>query len=73
MTREEALRSYTLDAAYGAFAEETRGSIQAGKLADLVVLSKDIMTVPDGEIMRTEVIYTIVDGKVRLEKTTPAR
>jgi predicted amidohydrolase YtcJ len=38
-----------------------------------VVLSKDIMTVPDGEIMRTEVIYTIVDGKVRLEKTTPAR
>jgi predicted amidohydrolase YtcJ len=73
MTREEALRSYTLDAACGAFAEETRGSIQAGKLADLVVLSKDIMTVPDGEIMRTEVIYTIVDGKVRLEKTTPAR
>jgi predicted amidohydrolase YtcJ len=73
MTREEALGSYTLDAAYGAFAEETRGSLQAGKLADLVVLSKDIMTVPDGEIMRTEVIYTIVDGKVRLEKTTPAR
>jgi predicted amidohydrolase YtcJ len=73
MTREEALRSYTLDAAYGAFAEETRGSIQPGKLADLVVLSKDIMTVPDREIMRTEVIYTIVDGKVRLEKTTPAR
>ncbi|HKC12953.1 MAG TPA: amidohydrolase [Vicinamibacteria bacterium] len=73
MTREEALRSYTLDAAYGAFAEETRGSLQAGKHADLVVLSKDIMTVPDGEIMRTEVIYTIVDGKVRLEKTTPAR
>jgi predicted amidohydrolase YtcJ len=73
MTREEALRSYTLDAAYGAFAEDSRGSIQAGKLADLVVLSKDIMTVPDGEIMRTEVIYTIVDGKVRLEKTTPAR
>jgi predicted amidohydrolase YtcJ len=73
MTREEALRSYTLDAAYGAFAEEARGSLQPGKLADLVVLSKDIMTVPDGEIMRTEVIYTIVDGKVRLEKTTPAR
>jgi len=73
MTREEALRSYTLDAAYGAFAEETRGSIQPGKLADLVVLSKDIMTVPDGEIMKTEVIYTIVDGKIRLEKTTPAR
>ncbi len=65
MSRQEALRSYTLDAAYGSFHEDVLGSIEPGKLADFTVLSKDIMTVPENEILDTEVVYTIVDGKVR--------
>lgn len=65
MTREEALRARTLDAAYAAFEEDIKGSLEVGKLADITVLSKDILTVPDGEIPDTTVLYTIVGGKVR--------
>lgn len=64
MTREEALRSYTLDAAYSAFEEDRKGSLEVGKLADVTVLSRDVMTVPEEEILGTEVIYTIVGGRV---------
>jgi predicted amidohydrolase YtcJ len=63
MSRREALRSYTLDAAYAAFEEDLKGSLQPGKLADVVVLSKDILTVPEEEILQAEVVYTIVGGK----------
>ena len=65
MTREEALRSYTINNAYAAFEEHLKGSIEPGKLADLVVLSKDIMTIPEDEIPTAEPIYTIVGGDVR--------
>ena len=68
MTREEALRSYTLDCAYAAFQEEIVGSLTRGKLADITILSKDIMTVPDDEILSAEVVYTIVGGKVMYKK-----
>jgi predicted amidohydrolase YtcJ len=64
MTRTEALESYTMDAAYAAFEEETKGSLTPGKLADVVVLSQDILTVPDDRIPDTEVLYTIVGGEV---------
>jgi predicted amidohydrolase YtcJ len=64
MTREQALRSYTLDAAYAAFEEDVKGSLTAGKLADVTVLSRDIMTVPESEIPGTEVLYTILGGEV---------
>jgi predicted amidohydrolase YtcJ len=64
MTRDEALQSYTLSNAYAAFEEELKGSLAAGKLADIVVLSKDIMTVPEEEILEARVVYTIVGGKV---------
>ena len=64
MTREEALRSFTLDAAYAAFEEGIRGSLQPGKLADVTVLSRDIMTVPPREILETEVLLTLVGGEV---------
>ncbi len=64
MIREEALESYTLNAAYGAFEEQIKGSLEVGKLADIVVLSKDIMTVPDAEIPSTKVLYTIVGGEI---------
>ncbi len=65
MTREEALRARTLDAAYAAFEEDIKGSLEVGKLADVTVLSRDILTVPDEEIAETNVLYTIVGGTVR--------
>ncbi|HYV35554.1 MAG TPA: amidohydrolase [Gemmataceae bacterium] len=68
MTRQQALKSYTLHAAYAAFEEEIKGSLSLGKLADIVVLSRDIMTVPDEQILGTDVMYTIVGGKVVYEK-----
>lgn len=68
MTRAQALRSYTLDAAYGAFEENIKGSIKVGKLADFVVFDKDLMTVPDSEILTTEVTMTILGGKILYEK-----
>lgn len=64
MTREEALRSYTINAAYAAFQENVLGSLEKGKLADITVLSRDIMTIPEEEILQTEVIFTIVGGKI---------
>ncbi len=65
MTREEALASYTINGAYAAFEEEIKGSLAPGKLADITVLSRDILTVPEEEIPGTEVVYTIVGGEVR--------
>jgi predicted amidohydrolase YtcJ len=65
MTREEALRSYTLDGAFGSFEERELGSLEKGKRADLVVLTRDIMTVPLPEILEARVAMTIVDGKLR--------
>jgi len=64
MTREQALRSYTIDAAYGAFEEHIKGSIEVGKLADFAVFSANIMEIPADEILETKVVYTIVGGKV---------
>ena len=64
MTREEALESFTINNAYAAFEEEKKGSLTPGKLADIAVLSKDILTIPAEEILETRVVYTIVGGKV---------
>jgi hypothetical protein len=64
MTREQALRSYTLDAAYGAFEEGIKGSVERGKLADFTVFTQDIMTVDEDLILSTEVAMTVVGGKV---------
>ena len=68
MTRMEALRSYTIHNAYAAFEEDVKGSITPGKLADITVLSRDIMTVPAEEILETEVDLTILGGEVRYER-----
>ncbi len=64
LTREEALKTYTLNNAYAAFEEDSKGSITPGKLADVVVLSQDIMTIPEDDIPSTQVVYTILDGKI---------
>jgi hypothetical protein len=68
MTREQALQAYTLNCAYAGFEEDFKGSFKPGKLADITVLSKDILTVTDNEILNAEVIYTIVGGKVMYQK-----
>ncbi len=64
LNRQQALQTYTLNNAYAAFEEDLKGSISTGKLADLVILSKDIMAVPVDEIRDAEVDYTILGGKV---------
>ena len=64
MTRKEALRSYTIDCAYAAFEETSKGSLVAGKLADIVVLSNDLLNCPPEEIKTTKVLTTIAAGKI---------
>jgi predicted amidohydrolase YtcJ len=70
MTREQALRSYTINNAYAAFEEDLKGTLAPGKLADIVVLSRDIMTVPEDEILGTRVDYTIVGGRVKYRRAS---
>ena len=68
MTRAQALKSYTWNGAYAAKEESLKGSLAPGKLADITVLSKDIMTIAEDEIPSTTVVYTIVGGKVAYSK-----
>ncbi|HEX6307592.1 MAG TPA: amidohydrolase [Longimicrobiales bacterium] len=68
MTREEALRSYTRNNAYATFADSSLGSLTPGKLADIVVLSKDIMRIPEEEIPTAQVDLTIVGGVIRYQR-----
>lgn len=64
MTREEAVRSYTTNAAYAAFEEREKGSLETGKLADAVLLSRDIMTIPAAELLDTRVLFTMIGGEL---------
>jgi predicted amidohydrolase YtcJ len=64
MTRQEAIRSYTAAAAYAAFEEADKGSLETGKLADAVLLSRDIMTIPAPELLDTQVLFTMIGGKL---------
>jgi predicted amidohydrolase YtcJ len=77
MSRTEALKSYTWNAAYAAKEETIKGSLAVGKLADVTVLSQNILTVPEDDIPATQVVYTIVGGAVKYRgaaaKTTPIR
>ncbi|MEA2560476.1 MAG: hypothetical protein QOH06_1980 [Acidobacteriota bacterium] len=68
LTREEALRGFTLDAAWSLFLEKEVGSLEVGKRADLVVFARDVMAVPEAEIPKVEVDYTLVDGKVMYDR-----
>ncbi|MFT6333394.1 MAG: putative amidohydrolase YtcJ [Halioglobus sp.] len=68
MTREEAIYSYTLGNAYAAFEENIKGSIEVGKVADLTIMSQDLINCSDEEILEAEVLYTIIDGVVKYEK-----
>jgi hypothetical protein len=68
MSRMDALKSYTLNGAFAAFEESSKGSLRPGKYADIVVLSKDILTIPEDEIPTAQVTTTIVGGKKRYGK-----
>ncbi len=68
MSRMEALRSYTINGAYAAFEEDIKGTLTPGKLADITVLSKDILTIAEEEIPSTEVVYTIVGGEIKYRR-----
>jgi predicted amidohydrolase YtcJ len=63
MSREDAIRAFTLDAAYAAFMEQQTGSLETGKRADFIVLDRDILHIPDSEIPDVRVLQTWVDGK----------
>ena len=64
ITVEEALRAYTVSAAYAAFEEKEKGSLTPGRLADFVILSSDVLTVPPAAIDKIEVDQTVVGGRV---------
>jgi predicted amidohydrolase YtcJ len=68
ITIEDAIRAYTYNTAYANFEEKIKGSIEVGKLADLTVLSQNLLRIPPREMLTTEVLYTIVDGKIVYEK-----
>ncbi|WP_339216888.1 amidohydrolase [Ornithinibacillus sp. FSL M8-0202] len=67
ITLAEALKAYTYAPAYGSFREKELGTLEAGKLADLIVLDKDLFTVTPEEIKTANVIFTMVDGKIVFE------
>ena len=64
LTREQALRSWTLDGAYAAFEEKQKGSLETGKVADFVMLSEDIMRIPDNRLLAARVVMTVVGGEI---------
>jgi hypothetical protein len=64
ITREEALRMYTINGAYMTLEEDRKGSIEPGKLADVIILDRDILTCPEDEIKDTKVLTTYLDGRV---------
>jgi predicted amidohydrolase YtcJ len=65
LTREQALATYTINPAFSAFEEDLKGTLTSGKLADITILSRDIMSIPEEEIPDVDVLYTIIDGEVR--------
>lgn len=68
MTRMEALKSYTINGAFASFQDEKLGSLEIGKLADIVILTNDLTTIADENILKTKVETTIVGGKVLFTK-----
>jgi len=64
ITMEEAIKYYTLGSAYAQFMENRKGMIKPGFLADIVITDKDLLKIPETEIMKTKVDYTITGGKV---------
>ncbi len=70
---QDAIRAYTYNTAYANFEEKIKGSIEVGKLADLTVLSKNLLKIPPKEFLTTEAVYTVVDGKVVYQRSIRAQ
>jgi len=68
LTMAEAIKYYTYGSAYASFEEDIKGTLEKGKLADMVVLSRDLFSIPPREILKTEVLYTILGGKIVYQK-----
>jgi len=68
LSRLDALKTYTINGAFASFEEDIKGSLEVGKLADITVLSNDLLSVSDEEILNTKILYTIVGGKVLYER-----
>ena len=68
VSREQALKMFTLWSAYAAFQEKDKGSIEVGKLADLTLLSNDIMKIPEAEILKTHCVMTVIGGEIAYEE-----
>jgi predicted amidohydrolase YtcJ len=64
VTRAQALKMFTLWPAYAAFEDTLRGTIEVGKLADLTILSADIMKIPEAEILKTSCVMTVINGEI---------
>ncbi|HLF19848.1 MAG TPA: amidohydrolase family protein, partial [Bacteroidota bacterium] len=71
MTREEAVKSFTRWAAYAEFGEKEKGTIESGKLADFVIFSDDIMTIPIKELLNTKVEMSVVGGRSVYKRDSP--
>ena len=67
VTREQAVKMFTIWPAYAAFEEKLRGSIEVGKLGDFTVLAADIMKIPEMEILKTRCVMTVIGGDVVYE------
>src|SRR5436189_6438707 len=67
VSRDQALKMFTIWPAYVAFEENLRGSIEVGKLADLTVLSADIMKIPEMDILKTHCVMTVIGGEIVYE------
>ena len=65
---EEAIKAYTINNAYAAFEDDIRGSLEVGNLADITIFDRNLIKIPEEEILQAEVMYTIVDGKIVFEK-----
>ena len=65
---EDALKAYTINNAYATFEHDIRGSLEEGKLADITIFDRNLLTIPEDEILQAEVNYTIIDGKIVFKK-----
>ena len=70
VTRDQALKMFTLWAAYAAFEEKLRGTIEVGKLADLTILNADVMKIPEAEILKTRCVMTVINGEIVYEASS---
>lgn len=68
MTREEALKSFTIWAAFGQFEDKIKGSLEAGKLADFTVIDRDLMVCPESELKDIQALQTVIGGEVAFER-----